>query len=162
MRIEDAEVLLRREGCSESVVAHCKAVCKYATRIAQRADANVKLVSLAAMLHDIGRSRAHDIEHGVVGATILREHGIDERICLIVERHVGAGISAEEAVKLGLPRNEYIPQTLEEKIVCMADSLFSGKNPIRFDEVLSYYRNLGLNDSVSRFEKMYGELHEYL
>ena len=33
----------------------------------------------------------------------------------IIERHIGAGITEEEAVNLGLPKKSYLPETLEEK-----------------------------------------------
>jgi hypothetical protein len=36
---------------------------------------------------------------------------------LSVERHIGAGIPATEAERLGLPKRGYLPQIFEEKIV---------------------------------------------
>ena len=44
----------------------------------------------------------------------------------IVKRHVGAGIADEEAAELGLPAGDYIPSTLEEKVVCFSDKMVSG------------------------------------
>ena len=61
------------------------------------------LISRGALLHDIGRSRTHGIEHAYLGADILRRRGLDEPIVRIVERHIGAGIDPEEAAELGLP-----------------------------------------------------------
>jgi uncharacterized protein (TIGR00295 family) len=160
--IREAEELLRKEGCSEEVIAHSRSVCEYATLIASRAQADVQLVSCAAMLHDIGRSRTHGISHGVVGADILRGHGIEEKIVCAVEKHVGAGIDSQEAERLGLPVQDYLPYTLEEKIVCMADSLVLGERIITFEELLSCYKKLGLDSSIKRFKEMYGELQRWL
>lgn len=160
--IGEAEELLRKEGCSGEIIAHSRCVCEYAVLIASRAKADVQLVSCAAMLHDIGRSRTHGISHGIVGADILRRHGIEENIVCAVERHVGAGIDSGEAERLGLPARDYLPQSLEEKIVCLADSLVSGEKIITLEELLSYYRKMGLESSIMRFMEMYGELQRWL
>jgi uncharacterized protein (TIGR00295 family) len=63
------------------------------------------------------------MDHAVEGAKILRKDGFDERIVKIVERHIGAGLTAKEAKEFGLPERDYIPETIEEKIVAMADNL---------------------------------------
>jgi hypothetical protein len=52
----------------------------------------------------------------------------------IVKRHVGAGISPEEAVALGFPPGDYIPKTLEQKVVCFADKLLDGDRARPFEE----------------------------
>ncbi|MBN2066542.1 MAG: HDIG domain-containing protein [Candidatus Thermoplasmatota archaeon] len=116
-------MLLRQQGCSQKVISHCQAVRDVALAIAKRTKANKKLVEAGALLHDIGRSKTHGIFHAVEGAQIARELELPEVLALIIERHIGAGLPKEEAKRLGLPEKEYIPQTLEEKIVCHADNL---------------------------------------
>ena len=54
------------------------------------------------MLHDIGRSRTHDIRHAQCGADLVREMGMGENLARIVECHTGAGLSADECTLLGL------------------------------------------------------------
>ncbi|KAA0007816.1 MAG: TIGR00295 family protein [Thermoplasmata archaeon] len=115
--------LLDEQGCSPEVVAHCKAVRDVAVKIAECTGADKELVEVGALLHDIGRSRTHGITHGLEGARIAREMGLPESVVRIIERHLGAGISKEEAKKLGLPPKDYTPKTLEEKIVAHADNL---------------------------------------
>ena len=115
--------LLRKSGCSEEVIKHCQSVRDIAVRIAKRANADLKLVEAGALLHDIGRSKTHGIRHGVEGAIIARKLNLPESINRIIERHIGAGLPADEAKKLGLPYKDFIPETLEEKIICHADSL---------------------------------------
>ena len=115
--------LLKENGCSKEVIKHCKAVRDIAVKIAEKANADMKLVEASALLHDIGRSKTHGIRHGVEGAKIARNLGLPESIIKIIERHLGAGLPADEAKKLGLPAKDYMPETLEEKIVCHADSL---------------------------------------
>ena len=53
---------------------------------------------------------------------------------------VEAGITREEAVKLGLPEKSYLPQTLEEKIVAHADNLVSGSEEVDIDFVIKKWK----------------------
>ena len=115
--------ILRKSGCSEQVVNHCLAVRDVAVRIAKKAGVDLSLVEAGALLHDIGRSKTHGIFHAVEGAKIATKLGLPGSIVGIIERHIGAGLSKEEAKKLGLPAKDYIPMALEEKIVCHADNL---------------------------------------
>lgn len=98
---------------------------------------NRRIVAVGALLHDIGRTKSQGVDHGVVGARIIRDLNATsdsdlEKIAKICERHVGAGITCKEAKKLGLPQGDYIPKTLEEKIVAYCDNLVddSGGIPI--------------------------------
>ena len=120
---EECIELLKKSGCSEEVIKHCEAVRDIAVRIARKANADVELVEAGALLHDIGRSKTHGVLHAVEGVRFGKKLGFPESIIRIIERHLGAGLSADEAKKLGLPKKDYIPETLEEKIVCHADSL---------------------------------------
>ena len=115
--------LLKNAGCSKKVIDHCITVRDIAVKIAKKARANVELVEAGSLLHDIGRSKTHDIYHAIEGVKIAKEYDIPSKIIKIIERHIGAGISAEIAKTLGLPNKDYIPLSLEEKIVCHADNL---------------------------------------
>jgi len=127
--------LLREAGCSDEVINHCEAVRKVAVRIAKKAHANIQLVEAGALLHDIGRSKTQGIMHGIEGAKIATELGLPLRIVNIIERHLGAGIPIEEAATLGLPLKDYMPITLEEKIVAHADNLIDNdrEHPIEIE-----------------------------
>jgi uncharacterized protein (TIGR00295 family) len=124
--------LLKEAGCSTEVINHCKAVRKVAVRIAKKAHANIQLVEAGALLHDIGRSKTQGILHGIEGAKIASDLGLPISIVHIIERHLGAGIPKDEAISLGLPPKDYLPITLEEKIVAHADNLIDNdhKHPI--------------------------------
>lgn len=95
-----------------------------AQRINKRQKVDVNLCLIGGLLHDIGRSVRNDVYHGIEGGKIARKKGFNEKIIRIIERHIGGGISEEEAKKLNLPSKEYLPETIEEKIVCYADKLF--------------------------------------
>lgn len=124
--------MLQDAGCSEDVIRHCKAVRSIAVKIAKKTHANIQLVEAGALLHDIGRCKTQGIMHGVEGAKIAAQLGLSPKLVMIIERHLGAGIPQDEAVALGLPPKDYMPVTLEEKIVAHADNLIDNdqKHPI--------------------------------
>ena len=168
MEFEKALSILKNL-CPENVVEHCLAVSEYAYELAlaiknKGYNVDVELVRLGGLLHDIGRSKTHGIEHGVVGAEILRELGFDEKIALIAERHIGAGITKEEAIELGLPPKDYIPITLEEKIVAHADNLIFGTKRVEIDEVIKKFeKKLGKNHpSIKRIILLNDEINNLL
>jgi len=150
--------LLTKAGCTLEVISHCTAVRDIALRMAKKTNADLKLVEAGALLHDIGRSKTHGIKHAVQGAKIAKKLGLPDEIINIIERHVGAGLSAKEAKKLGLPEKDYIPETLEEKIVCHADNLVdnNGKKPVE-DEV-----ERALNEGNNEYAKRLVVLHKEL
>ena len=121
------------------IVRHCQAVAMAAEIMAEEAErrghaVDMKAVIAGALLHDIGRSRSQTVKHGAQGAEILENEGVDRKVVEIVRRHVGAGISPEEAKKLGLPDFDYIPRTLEERIVCFADKMVDADKVRPFGE----------------------------
>jgi len=100
-------------------------------------DVDIELVEIGGLLHDLGRSQTHSIRHGVVGAQIARDMGLPERLVLIIERHIGAGIPSKEAVSLQLPEKDYLPETLEQKIVTYSDKLVIGDRQATIDVEIS-------------------------
>lgn len=133
----EARELLVAAGCTRSVVRHCEAVGVVAAGYAVHIDeADPEIVQVGALLHDIGRSVTHALRHGQEGARICRELGLPEPVSLIVERHVGAGLSADECSLLGLVPRDCLPVSLEERIVANADNLVRGSRHITIDERL--------------------------
>jgi len=121
-------------GCTKKVIAHCRAVRRVADTYTGDAAVDPSLVRCGALLHDIGRSMTHDLDHAFVGGDICRGRGISESLARIVECHLGAGQTAEECIQLGLiPRNA-MPQTLPEKIVAHADNCVRGVSEIHIEE----------------------------
>jgi uncharacterized protein len=132
---QTCEDLLLGAGCSAKVIAHCRAVrdcaCEYA---AHNPEINFHLVERGAMLHDIGRSRTHDIRHAQCGADLIRSMALGEDLARIVECHTGAGLTADECTLLGLSPRDCMPGTAEEKIVTHADNLIAGRNRVTIHE----------------------------
>ncbi len=146
--------ILRDLGCSDEVVAHCRLVSRIAKNLADRCrfkgiDVDVDLVVIGGLLHDLGRSKTHSIRHGVVGAQLAQKMGLPEKLVLIIERHIGAGIPSEEAASLGLPEKDYVPRSLEEKIVTYSDKLAQGDHQETIDfEIRHASEELGSSHPV--------------
>ncbi len=153
--------MLEREHTPENVIDHCKAVYEKAMKIAANFDnVDEDLIRKGALLHDIGRSKTHGITHAIEGVKIAEKYGYDEDVLNIIERHIGAGITEEEAEKLGLPKKSYVPQTLEEKIVAHADNLVSGSREVDIDFVIEKWKRTieDSDDNIERLIKLDNEL----
>ena len=153
--------LLEKENTPENVIDHCKAVYKKAMEIAANFDnVDEDLIRKGALLHDIGRSKTHGITHAIEGRKIAEKYGYDEDVLNIIERHIGAGITEEEALELGLPKKPYIPETLEEKIVAHADNLVSGSKEVDIDFVIEKWKRQikDSDDNIERLIKLDNEL----
>lgn len=121
----------------------------------------------AAMLHDIGIYRTNApgiqcfgtepyIRHGLIGGQILREKGW-ERHARVCERHTGTGLTAWdiEQQQLPLPHKDFMPEVLEEQVVCYADKFYSKTRPGSERSVVEAMRALEKFgwDGIRRFQK---------
>ncbi len=131
---------------------------------------NTALVSDGAMLHDIGiflchapdilcTGKEHYIRHGILGAELLRSLGADmEPYARICERHTGSGLAAEEIrrARLPLPERDFLPETPEEILICLADKFYSKSGDMQeksFERVCRSMSKFG-EDSLNRFLAM--------
>ncbi|HVP95113.1 MAG TPA: HDIG domain-containing protein [Methanoregulaceae archaeon] len=129
--------LLTAAGCGRKVIVHCTTVSAVAMRYVNPVSgADHDVVLAGSMLHDIGRSKTHGIGHAQAGAEICRNLGLPEEVARIVERHTGAGLTADECSLLGLLPIDCLPETLEEKIVANADNLVGGGHEISIEKDL--------------------------
>ena len=154
---QQALALHKKYRSKERTVAHCQACARISKLLAEAAAArgnmvNQEAVEAGALLHDIGRSQSQLVNHGCVGAQILEKEGVDGIVVEIVRRHVGAGISAEEAAALGFPPGDYIPKTLEQKVVCFADKMLDGDKARPFEEEVKRFVKKG--HDVQRLRKL--------
>jgi tRNA (cytidine56-2'-O)-methyltransferase len=151
---------LQHQGCSAAVIEHSLAVRDVAVVIAQLAHADIQLVEAGALLHDIGRSKTHGIHHAVEGVRIAKNLGLPEELIHIIERHIGAGILKEESKGLGLPEKEYLPQTLEEKIVTHADNLIDKGKIHPIEKEIEKAKKKGFVVLAQRIRQLHDELSE--
>ncbi|MFA5366140.1 MAG: TIGR00295 family protein [Candidatus Bathyarchaeia archaeon] len=157
--------ILSEVGCSKRVIDHCKAVSSLAVEFAKICQnkglsVDLDLVEVGALFHDIGRSKTHDVDHAVVGVEIGKSLNLPEPIIDIIECHIGGGIVADEAKKLGLPVKDYVPKTLEEKIVSYADKLIEGDKVVSIERTVEQFSvKLGKDHpAVERVIRLHEEL----
>lgn len=145
-----------------------KILIKHSISVAQKAlsicdnvptSVNRDFIYEASLLHDIGifKTNAPGIGctgdlpylcHGYLGRAILENENLPIH-ALVCERHTGTGISKDEIInnKLPLPHRDLIPESLEEKIVCLADKFYS-KNEKNITTAKSL---LQIEQELSRF-----------
>lgn len=134
-----------------------------------------RLVSDGALLHDVGIGLTHApgilcegtepyICHGTIGAEMLRQFDPSlEAVARICERHTGAGLTAQDITGQGLPIRpvrDLLPETPEERLVCLADKFFSKSgDPAAekdFDRVRRSMMKFG-TDTLQRFDALCAE-----
>ena len=145
---EEALGLHRKYGSNEAIVNHCRTVARVTAILVeefrrQGKEIDSKAAIAGALMHDIGRSRVQTVQHGLDGSRILESEGVDEAVVQIVRRHVGAGLSSEEARRLGLPDLDYVPRTREQVAVCFADKMIDGTKVRPFEEEVKRFEKKG-------------------
>ncbi len=152
--------LLEDLNCSRYIIKHSNAVLNKAQSISKNFDVDLDLVHAGALMHDVGRLKTQNICHGIEGALILKENGFPDAVSRIAEVHIGAGIPRNEARLLGLPDKDYIPVTLEEKIVTHADNLIHGTKEVSLKFVMTKWeKSMGINHpSLDRVKNLHAEL----
>ncbi|WNY28646.1 hypothetical protein MmiEs2_08460 [Methanimicrococcus stummii] len=150
---EEALQILKDEGCDEKVIRHCITVSDKAVEVAKKnieigRDVDISLVEIGGLLHDLGRAKTHDMTHAIVGVKLAKKHDVEESVLEIIKRHIGAGVTKEEAAALGLPDDDYIPRTLEEKIVAHADNLVKGTKVITLEKRNELLEENGADEDI--------------
>jgi len=152
---DECLALHRSVGLPAPLVAHCRAVAGMVAGVTDTLGANVALATAGALLHDIGRSRVTGIEHCAVGAVIAAEAGFHPGVVHIVRAHVGAGIPQREARALRLPPGDYLPRTLEARVVAACDNLFAGNHRRPLADCTEWLQSQGLEAAARRVTRLH-------
>ena len=133
------------DDLKRTLLKHSRQVTEKALELAAHTDVplDLELLRGGAMLHDVGIRKCHApgifctgelhyLRHGIEGAFMLRAYAAERRCELepfarICERHTGSGLTEKEIIagRLPLPPRDYLPETPEEKLICLADKFFS-------------------------------------
>jgi uncharacterized protein len=163
---EQAIELLHKNKCPKTVIDHCKAVADLSVEIATKLQTknfkvNLQLVEAGALLHDIGRVRSHKVDHGLIGAKVVESEGLPKEVTNIVRRHVGGGISSEEATQFGWPKDDYMPETIEEKVVSYADKRIDKDKRVPIELEIKRL-NVEHKEAAERVRKLHEEITHLL
>jgi len=120
-------------------IIHSSFVAQKAIRIAKKLKlkaSQITFIEEAAMLHDIGICQVESefmgtsggpyITHGIIGSQILKKEGYPKH-ARVAESHNGTGLYKQEIIErnLPLPKRDFVPKTIEEKIISYADLFYS-------------------------------------
>ena len=159
MTRDKAQGLLAKHGQGAVWTKHCLAVADSASRLGLILDGRQSIdhdfLWAAALLHDIGRCITHDpIGHGVEGYKLLMSLG-HEREAYACASHILFGLEASEAVQFGLPARDFIPRTIEERLVTLVDLLLENDVPTTLDRRFSSLRERNAENGffLSRLER---------
>jgi len=141
---EESMKLLAEYGQKAAWTKHCLAVADAVARVgdilAKIRPIDISFLWSAALLHDIGRYVTHDpILHGVEGYKLLSMLG-HEREAHICASHILFGLNAAEATQLGLPNRDFMPCTIEERLIPLIDYLIEYDQPTTLDSRFSSLR----------------------
>ncbi len=124
-------------------------------------DVDLHLIEMGALLHDIGTlivpNRPEKIKHGIVGYKLLNDENLPN-FALFARNHIGIGLRKEFIIdqNIDLPLDDYIPTTIEQKIVAYADNIVYGVTIKDENFVVErFVRNLG-----EKYRKYVLEFHE--
>jgi len=151
------------KSCAANVIRHSETVASIAIETAKACrekglNDDLELVEVGALLHDIGRSKTHTVHHAVIGAEIAESLGLPGSIVSIIKRHVGGGITASEAKRLGWPKDIYVPKTIEEKIVAYADKLVEGARRVPIEVTIRKFSKELPPAAVNRVLRLHREI----
>ncbi len=150
--------ILRDAGCKRRVIVHCCTVRTVAEEFMKKIDCNRELVVAGSMLHDLGRSRDHSILHAMIGASMAQDMGLPNDLVNVIRKHTGAGLDDQDVLELGLPPGDYIPRTIEEKIVAHSDNLVSDNTVVPHTHSVEKLIMKGSVRGARRIEDLHKEL----
>lgn len=158
----------------EWVYVHCQAVWSVAEQLIDQNNIPVDrdLVQVGCLLHDIGVYTLFDdvgklhqgkqyITHGIRGSEILSNEGFNETIQRFASNHTGVGLRKTDIVEhhLPLPPQDFLAETIEERLVMYADKFHSKEEPLCFNSY-EWYKKFAEKfgqDKVVAFEDLAAE-----
>jgi uncharacterized protein len=133
-------------------IKHCLAVSRVASYLSDIFSAkyaiNIDFIRTASLLHDIGRYKTQDpVLHGIEGYRLLVSLGyVDE--AFVCASHVLYGLSSAEASRYGLPEQDFIPLSFEEKLIPLVDFLVEHDRSVSLDK---RFESLRLRNSANKY-----------
>ena len=124
-----------RTSYGQNVLMHSVEVSHLAGAIAAELGANVMIAKMGGLFHDVGKALDHEVEgtHVEIGRTLLKKYNVKEDVIKAMQSH----------------HEEYPYETIESRIVQVADALSASRPGARRDSVDNYIKRLGELEAVS-------------
>ena len=124
-----------RTSYGQNVLTHSIVVANLAAMMASEVGADVGVVRLSGLLHDIGKAVDHEVEgpHALIGADLAKRFGKSARVVHAIAAHHGD----EE------------PQSVEPVLVQAADAISGARPGARRETLESYIRRLEALENVA-------------
>jgi len=124
-----------RTSYGQNVLMHSVEVSHLAGAIAAELGANVMIAKMGGLFHDIGKALDHEVEgtHVEIGRHLLGKYGIKEDVIKAMQSH----------------HEEYPYETIESRIVQVADALSASRPGARRDSVDNYIKRLGELETIT-------------
>ena len=150
--------ILRDAGCKRRVIVHCCTVRTVAEEMMKKIDCDRELVAAGALLHDLGRAKDHSILHAMIGADMAEGLGLPQELIEIIRKHTGAGLDQQDIDEMNLPQGDYIPKTVEEKIVAHSDNMVSDNMVVSHMHSVEKLVMKGSKRGAEKIERLHLEL----
>lgn len=150
--------ILKDAGCKKRVIIHCCTVRTVAEEMMKKIDCDRDLVIAGALLHDLGRAKDHSILHAMIGAEMAEDLGLSPKIVEIIRKHTGAGLDQQDIDEMNLPQGDYMPKTVEEKIVAHSDNMVSDNTVVSHMHSVDKLLMKGSRRGAEKIERLHLEL----
>ena len=130
-----------RTSYGQNQLYHAIETAHLAAMIAEELHGDVQSARIGGLLHDIGKAVTHEVEgpHAIVGASIARKYGINEKIANCIEAH----------------HHEVEMASMEAVIVATADAVSGARPGARRISVENYYQRIReLEDVAAEYEEV--------
>jgi len=127
--------LMFRTSYGQNVLMHSIEVAYLAGIIASELGANVMIAKMGGLFHDIGKALDHEVEgtHVNIGMMLLSKYNIDPEVIKAMQSH----------------HEEYPYETIESRIVQVADAISASRPGARRDTADNYIKRLGALEKIS-------------
>lgn len=124
-----------RTSYGQSLYQHTLEVVNLGKILAAEIGADVNIVKMACLLHDIGKVLSAEVEgpHAQIGVDLLRRHGIPEAVLAAISTH-----HEEEPIK-----------TAEQAVVCVADAISGSRPGARYESLEAYIKRIKELENVA-------------
>ncbi|MBS3101508.1 HD domain-containing protein [Candidatus Woesearchaeota archaeon] len=139
---EECLKILEKENVPSNIITHLKAVHDFSMKVCDVLEKrgikiNRNLAAAGALLHDIRKTSPND--HIIEGYELVKSLGFPE-VAEVIKKH---GL-------MHIDKDEFVPKTLEEKIIFYADKRVKGDKVVGLNERFEYIKQRYGRDNTEK------------